>query len=100
MVRVSDMMKLLLEDRKKWEEEIEEERQRREEEMAAERCQQQEQIECLMQLVEESHTRESGQISGDKLKLSKLTEQDDIEAYLTTFERIMVVHRIEVTPIW
>ena len=94
MVRVSDMMKLLLEDRKKREEEIAEERRRREEEMAAERRQQQEQIERLMRLVEESHTREAGRASGDKLK-SKLTERDDIEAYLTTFERIMVVHGVD-----
>ena len=94
-MRVSDMMKLLLEDRKKREEEIAEERRRREEEMAAERRQQQEQIERLMRLVEESHTREGGRASGDKLKLSKLTERDDIEAYLTTFERIMVVHGVD-----
>ena len=95
MVRVSDMMKLLLEDRKKREEEIAEERRRREEEMAAERRQQQEQIERLVRLVEESHTREGGRTSGEKLKLSKLTERDDIEAYLTTFERIMVVRGID-----
>ena len=63
--------------------------------MAAERRQQQEQIEHLMRLVEESHTREGGRASGDKLKLSKLTERDDIEAYLTTFERIMVVHGVD-----
>ena len=29
------------------------------------------------------------------MKLSKLTERDDIEAYQTTFERIMVVHGID-----
>ena len=70
-VRVSHMMKLLLEDKKKREEEIAEERRRREEEMAAERRQQQGQIERLMRLVEESHSRESSRTSGDKLKLSK-----------------------------
>ena len=82
-------MKLLLEDRRKREEKIAEERRRREEEMAAERRQQQEQIE---RLVEESHTREGSRTSGDELKLSKLTKRVDIEAYLTTFERIMVLH--------
>ena len=33
-------------------------------------------------------------ITTEKVKLSKLTEQDDIEAFLTTFERMMTVHEI------
>ena len=33
--------------------------------------------------------------STDRLKLTKLTESDDVEAYLTTFERMMAVHKIK-----
>ena len=31
----------------------------------------------------------------DKLKLTKLTESEDIEAYLTTFERMMQVYEVD-----
>ena len=32
----------------------------------------------------------------DKMKLTKLSEKDDIEAYLTMFERMMVVYEVPV----
>ncbi len=109
-ISVTDMMKLLLEDRRMREEEVAQERRRREQEMAeerhrrkeemmAERHPQQEQIDRLMQLVEASQTRgearTSSAVASEKLKLSKLTEQDNIEAYLTTFERMMAVYEVD-----
>ena len=82
---------MLMDDRQKREEEFAEDRRRREEEAAAERHRQQEQIERLMRLVETtSRTRDDSRpplITTEKVKLSKLTEQDDIGAFLTTFER-------------
>ena len=63
--------------------------------MLEEHQRQQEQIDWLMQLVERSHTRTEGRglsTGTDKVKLMKFTEQDDIEAYITTFEKLMVVY--------
>ena len=56
-----------------------------------ERQRQQVQLEWLMQLVERSYTGIEGRPSAgvDKVKLTKLTKQDDIEAYIITFERMM-----------
>ena len=44
---------------------------------------------------EEVPTRAVGE--SDKLKLSKLAEADDVEAYLTMFERMMVVYEVDRT---
>ena len=56
-------------------------------------------METLMKLVEESRTAHPHKSSQDLLsvKLVPLTEKDDIEAYLVTFERIMVAHKIDKT---
>jgi len=35
------------------------------------------------------------EVSPELLKLTKLTEADDIEAFLTTFERAMEAHRVK-----
>ena len=49
------------------------------------------QTERLQQLVtERSASRPRGE--GEPVKLTRLSDSDDIEAYLTTFERIMEVH--------
>ena len=59
-------------------------------------------MESLMRIVERSHSREESRSGGDamlssattgrrnlsELKLTKLADNDDIEAYLTTFERL------------
>lgn len=98
----------LVEDRQKREEEIaaerhmlEEERMVPEEEWETERRwfqeeratrgeEMQRQMEALIRLVRESgHGR-----SELGIKLVLLSEKDDIEAYLITFERIMVVHKV------
>ena len=63
-----------------------------------------EQMELLRTLVE-AGTRQSkaaptasvGTSSGeDKVKLSKLSEEDDIKAYFTTFERMMAAYKVPV----
>ena len=143
---MAEMMRLLLEDRRKREEEIAEEKrrreedlQRREEELAAERRRHeeeraaewqrreeergqehqrwmeeearrakeadqrvkevQEQMEMMRKLVEESEHQakpKTGAATSDTApKLTKLTDGDDIEAYLVTFERMMIAYEVE-----
>ena len=86
-----------------------EDRRKREEEFAAERAgweraaekrieAMQAQTEALMTLVRDSHKAEpptTKMLAGvTQVKLVRLTEQDDIEAYLVTFERIMQAYEI------
>ena len=59
-------------------------------------------MEALMRVVERTHATEAEPVrttaSRPKvadLKLSKLTESDDIEAYLATFERMMEAYEVE-----
>ena len=90
-VSLTEMLKMLVEDRQRMERE-------RAEERAAERRRHEEQMEVMRQLVEETRrealeTRGSG--AGNVPKLAKLTESDDVEAYLTTFERTMTAYRVE-----
>ena len=54
----------------------------------------QQQMETLQKLEAESSKREE-KSEMEQLKLTKLKEQDDMEAFLTTFERMMVVFRME-----
>ena len=107
---LQEMMKLLIEDRRKRESEIAAERVRREEEIAAERAKHEEerkarerevqlqmdemrsQMEELMKVVEAKESKPAKELS---MKLVPLTERDDIEAYLVTFERIMEAHKVE-----
>ncbi len=108
-----------MEDRRQREEEIAAERRQREEEIAAERRQREEEaaaererqeretnrrlqemqqhVESLLKVVERTQEASGGPTSGagssrgeKEAKVSKLSEDDDIEAYLTTFERMMV----------
>ena len=99
----AQLIKVLMEERQRREQEVAEERRRREQEVAEERCQRereveqqrkqvQEQMDLLMKLVRDQS--ENRPITGSELvtagrevKFSKLTETDDIEAYLTTLER-------------
>ena len=102
-VGVAEMMRLFLEDRKRREEELAEERRRREEELTHERRRREEEVQQQMQLLremvegsrrrEEAPARASGE--NDRVKLSKLSEADDVEAYLTTFERMMAVYEVD-----
>ena len=80
-VDVQQVLQMLLEDRRQREEETE----RRLREM-------QQHVDSLLRVVEKT-TSGSGLGAGgsheSEAKVSKLTEADDIEAYLTTFERLM-----------
>jgi len=90
-ISLTEMLKMLVEDRQRMERE-------RAEERAAERRRHEEQMEVMRQLVEETR-REAlearGSGAGTVPKLAKLTESDDVEAYLTTFERTMTAYRVE-----
>ena len=123
MESLQEMMKALNDERHKREEEIAAERARREEEMAAERARREEEIaaerarreaervarerevkqqmdamqaqmERQMKVVEDSKptaVKAAGELS---VKFVPLSEKDDIEAYLVTFERIMEAHKV------
>ena len=96
---VNDVMRILLEDRRYRKLQIEDERRQRERAIAEEREQLREQMDVLRRLVEGSQqdVREGRPVRGrgeGELKLSKLSDQDDIEAYLTTFERVMRIYEV------
>ena len=107
---VADLLKLMIEDRQKREEEITQERQRREQEMTIERERREQemdqrvqemtrQMELMRDLVEKGRSGTEGstrtQAGGEQPRLTKLADTDDIEAYLTTFERMMEVYAVE-----
>ena len=117
---IAEMMRSMLEDRNRREDEIAEERRRHEEEFAVERRHRdeeqaeerqrnearaieerqsmQQQVVALQQLVAEIGTGRAtarDEFGPGKPKLAKLMTSDDIEAYLTTFERMMAIFRIE-----
>lgn len=107
-VGMAEVVRLLLEDRRARDEELKEERRQREEEMtlrareAEQRAKEmQEQMALLREALGTTHernrpARDRRVITGlETVKLSKLTESDDIEAYLTTFERMMVANEVE-----
>ena len=105
-----------MEDRHQREKEIAAEWHQREEDIARERHQREEEterrlgemqqhIESLLQVVgttqevRSGHTLGAGSSHGDnEAKVSKLPDEDDIEAYLTTFERMMVAYRVPKDP--
>ena len=109
---LQQVLQLLMEDRRQLEEEIAAERRQREEDIARERRQREEEtgrrlremqqhVESLLQVVgrtqeaRSGHTLGAGSSHGDKeAKVSKLSHEDDIEAYLTTFERMMVAYGV------
>ena len=106
----AQLIKVLMEERQRRDQEVAEERQRREQEVAEERRQRereveqqrkqmQEQMDLLMKLVRDQS--ENRPITGSELvtvgrevKFSKLTETDDIQAYLMTFERTMQAFKV------
>ncbi len=73
--------------------------EQRERELAEERrqCEEesQRQLDTLRSLMKEIHDQgEAAMQRADKVKVSKLTEEDDIKSYLTTFERLMQAYEI------
>ena len=102
---MTDLVRMLMEDRQQMaeerrrrEEQMTKERQRREEQVATEKAQMREQMEMLQSLVERTDGRRerfpTETAGGDRVKL---TEADDIEAYLTMFERMMAAYEVEKT---
>ena len=106
---VAELLKTMIDDRKKREEEFARERERRKEEIARERTRRDEemqqrvqdmtqQMELMRQLVEKGKPESEGATRtqlGEPLRLTKLTNTDDVEAYLTTFERMMKAYAVE-----
>ena len=108
---LQQVLQLLMEDRhqrediaaerRQREEDIARERRHREEETERRLREMQQDVESLLQVVgrtqeaRSGHTSGAGSSHGDKeAKVSKLSDEDDIEAYLTTFERMMVVYGV------
>ena len=116
-VDMAQMLKALLEDRKRREEEwaeerrrreeenrtreaeIREERRRRDEELAKREEETRTQMGLLQSLIEGVKRQSEAAVrkaENDKdVKVTKLTENDDIEAYLTTFERLMLAYEVK-----
>ena len=54
------------------------------------------QMEMMQNLVEKGQRNEGvNRVGGEQIKLTKLSESDYVEAYLTIFERIMEAYRVE-----
>jgi len=73
--------------------------------LMADRERREEQMERLVALLEASaaattRTPTPTGLGQEKVKVTKLTDQDDIEAYLTTFERLMEVHSAGRRTVW
>lgn len=103
---VSELVRILLEDRRTREDELTKERERREEAEAAHSKKMDEQLEMMRQMVSQTAARSGGGSPGivetptsatpsDKPQLSRFVEGDDIEAFLTTFERLMHMYHVE-----
>ena len=103
---IQKVLQMLLDDRRKREEEIVAERRQRDQEAAAERERQeremerrlqemQKHVDALLKVVERSHEGTSGAGDEKEVRLTKLSEADDVEAYLTTFERMMTVYEVQ-----
>ena len=52
------------------------------------------QMERLQQMITDQSTAVRAHTDIEPVKLTRLTEEDDIEAYLTSFERIMTAHEV------
>ena len=106
---LTDMVRVMIQDRERREREIAEERVRRKQERVEERSRSDRQREdselCITEmrrqmerlqdmLTEHSATTVSarGRSTAESIKLTRLTDADDIESYLTTFERIMAAN--------
>ena len=103
-IGIADLVKTMIEDHKVREAQWEEEQRRLRKAADLERAQMREQMEMLRQFVGEtrradetrtvSHTGSRTSHEGE-VKLVKLSDQDDIEAHLTTFERVMRAYEVK-----
>ena len=104
---LTEMVRVMIQDRERREKEIAEERTRRDRERDEERrrverereeseqriAEMRRQMERLQDMVTE-RTAVSVRGRTEPIKLTKLTDEDDIESYLTTFERIMAANEV------
>lgn len=101
MSEIADLVKWMVEDRKVREAQWEVEQRRQKECTDLERTQMKEQMEMLRRLMEDTRQASEARASTSRnpsegeIKLVKLSEQDDIEAYLTTFERVMRAYEVK-----
>ena len=96
---VGELVRFLIADRRTREDDIVRERARHE---AAHSKRMEEQLSIMREMLEKSattgsHVRPESTTPNDKLVLTRFEEGDDIEAFLTTFERLMAVYRVEET---
>ena len=108
---LTDMVRVMIQDPERREREIAEERVRREQERVEERSRSDRQREDSevritemrrqMERLQDMFTEHSaatvsarGRSTAEPIKLTRLTDADDIESYLTTFERIMAANEV------
>ena len=106
---LTEMVRVMIQDRERREREIAEERVRRKQERVEERSRSDRQREDSelritemrrqMERLQDMFTEHSaatvsarGRSTAEPIKLTRLTDADDIESYLTTFERIMAAN--------
>lgn len=106
ITNLTEMVKAMMEERMRHDEELAEERRERDRQLVEERNAREEQMRAFIHLVEgvtrPSNGREGGTTGNCDMgrdakkapKITKLSDDDDIEAYLTTFERLMTAHEI------
>ena len=96
--RLSTIITALMDDRRQREAQIAEERAQREREFERQQERRQremdEKMEVVMRLVENVGKSKSNSGEG-AVRVAKLTDDDDIEGYLTTFERQMAAYEID-----
>ena len=101
---LTGMIRSMMEDRERRERAFAEERERMDRQREADRrhyaeegerrtAEMQRQVERLQEMVSE-HAASRPRGEGEPVKLTRLSDGDDIEAYLTTFERIMEAHEV------
>ena len=107
LANLTDMVRVMMQDRERREREISEECRREqewEEDHRRAELQRQEsehtiakmrrQMEQLQGLFMEHAVATRGRSTAESIKLTKLTDEDDIESYLMTFERIMAANEV------
>ena len=97
MTSIQDAMRQLLDDRKQREIEIAEERRHQREESERRMEEMREQMALLQRMVAErgAPTIRDPSEGRPALKLTRLGERDDIEAFLVTFERTMQAYEVD-----
>ena len=111
LASITEMVRVMIEDRERREREIADDRERRDREIAEERKRsdaQREESECRiaemnrqMERLQQMFTEQSvaaasarGRSTAETVKLTWLTDSDDIESNLTTFERVMAANEV------